>query len=1266
MEHKHVSAPKLLAQIFLARIPPIEQQPAITDVAARLTEDTDASTVAFLVELLHLCRSDSADSLLKSHLEGSIDGNNPKPVVDVCTQYPALRDWVLSQSKERLATFPYSSADDLANVYIGHKGADAVTVDVNSDEASPSSISLYICYLRFLKLLFLGRTAGDVWPVSDDIPTCLLNIAGAQVEALSKAAAEAVYAFLGALHDNQISVVTNTSLAGHVWQRIQILITSGTTRHRSIAYTVWLRWSSLDGHHEPQEELYREDKYWSLLQLGLRDGDSEQRKCCLHILRRSLTKVAGPVNTSYMIISTEYNKKDPGNNVLQAQYDKFCILFETIVFGRYLNQVEECILDLTFLATPESLVHKTWLYTLLGPALAPVGQEGIRKLLGNWVMRADIRASEGAGSLMELLKVYFLPWATQGNLFTIKTRRDSAQALCEHGNRLAGFLERLLQSCARSEESDLRRSIVSTVLSYVHDRGDALMAHAGTYLLEGLASGLKHEQAPCLEWNDVQKLIDIASRTNLPEIVRDFYVVRCWQLCQRGNVVCDLKRTSGIDRLRKRHDDILTKHATAIEGSSGPSHASIIQPVSLLDDFLQELRVTRYASLRGDGLLAACKKLDKMLGAHTNSQVDPVLLYEALDAVWDEAEAQEYPRQIVLQVPGIVLHPTCAALCTTNDGLRSLVSSILVTLQTLAEGRIYAFTPLMTALRKTTLSTPELTCLLPFEEIVVQIANCPPRAKVEFMLESAITCILTGSSFVEECGRHASTSTGEPYKHLTYERYYGRNEAHGYACFVDLLNRLSKCDELVTQRILDRLLYPWVHQKHPVPVVTKWKTTLHLQSMLIVCEQLLPKMSPTKAAYYVESFREVLTVEPLPRYRFLLEWILMRIYIHHGETLPCIETILSTKDHHSNPKYLASVLKIAVVLACHEDAIEGFGLKIMSLVTALSSSSKIVIRHEAQWSFPILWDHALQQNWRQITENPAFVALNDYIRSLEQYAEPPKARELERFVLAKDHNMTTLFQGGYLAIDPAEAPIVTSEDLERLAAEDEADASRFAEACIPLRCTQDSVSSKCTDLPRTSASKSLIATAQVEAPSAPPALQTKGTAYLSQPLHSPSESTSRPTDLIVVGSLVSNPHNLGGLSRISEVFGAQALYVPTLSVLTNRDFTSVAVSSHHNIPIHALPPSGLPAFLTQKKAQGFTVMGVEQTDRSIMLGDAGTVLPRMAVLVMGAEKEGISAEVLGLCDVLIEIRQRGVTRSLNVQTAAGVVVYEYGRQHGGE
>jgi tRNA guanosine-2'-O-methyltransferase len=70
---------------------------------------------------------------------------------------------------------------------------------------------------------------------------------------------------------------------------------------------------------------------------------------------------------------------------------------------------------------------------------------------------------------------------------------------------------------------------------------------------------------------------------------------------------------------------------------------------------------------------------------------------------------------------------------------------------------------------------------------------------------------------------------------------------------------------------------------------------------------------------------------------------------------------------------------------------------------------------------------------------------------------------------------------------------------------------------------------------------------------------------------------------------------------------------------------------------HLLP------WLCQKKAEGFIVIGVEQTSSSQSLLDYQ--FPKQPiVLLLGKEKEGIPVELLQVVDQCIEIPQLGIIR----------------------
>jgi len=50
------------------------------------------------------------------------------------------------------------------------------------------------------------------------------------------------------------------------------------------------------------------------------------------------------------------------------------------------------------------------------------------------------------------------------------------------------------------------------------------------------------------------------------------------------------------------------------------------------------------------------------------------------------------------------------------------------------------------------------------------------------------------------------------------------------------------------------------------------------------------------------------------------------------------------------------------------------------------------------------------------------------------------------------------------------------------------------------------------------------------------------------------------------------------------------------------------------------------------------------------------------LLVLGAEKEGLPVNVLSEVDLVLEIPQLGVLRSLNVHVSASLVMWEFVRQ----
>lgn len=928
-------------------------------------------------------------------------------------------------------------------------------------------------------------------------------------------------------------------------------------------------------------------------------------------------------------------------SAIRAQYERFCTVFETIIFGRYLNQVQECEADLDFLSSSRSAVLPIWLYTLLSSALDQRLQDSNRKFIGTWVMRSNPRTDDLEGYLA-FFRAAFLPWVTGGYMFTSTLRKRDDGLHCEHGEALAAYICQLLQS-----NSDIAGGIVDSILDSIIGRHGNNFAYAVVYLVDGIGKACDAQSSLKLNDQQLEKLARIATWAGLPEIARDCILARAWKLCYEH-----------------------------VQSDAAASHTEVVVSTAhhweKLQDWAQALGPT--ASAHVDGNVASlalepskrdvyeqkaidkCVTLVKDLRDHCPESKDSQQYESAIDDIFGDLDYLEYPKSLCVVLPTVIASETLmkAASAPNAGSLAEVVFGKVMDMVGLAEIRSYMLSPLLSALRDVTLRVPAAAAIVPLEEVVTRLAEHPPSPTPDAQLEDATVPVL--HSMAPELAR------------LSYEFYFSPRESNGFAALLDLVSRIGSVDSDLSQRVLDHLLNRWATQKIPPPTVSGWKTSLQLQIMLLCLEQTLPHMAAVRKASTLNDLHHILAIEPLPTYRYLLEWMIARIYLQSPELKSRIFEELATKDHHSNPKFLASLMKLGVMIAKADGSNEAFAKDLAATFVPLAASSKVVIRHEAQWQIPLLMDHARDKDWTSITEDSAFKALDDFIRSLERFGDPPFERQIDKLDPVKDNNLTHLVEGAWWDLDTVEQRRTSCEDFVRLYATDKADS--IPKACMPVgdaltrRPAPEATSAtSARDQRKILQNIDNISRALGSGPVAVPtaastALQTKGAAYLES-------SRTRFSDLLVVASLVDNPYNLGGLSRVSEIFGAGGMYLTNPNVTSNKDFTGVSVSSHLHFPIQALSAEGIPEFLAKKKhEEGFKVVGIEQTDRSVMLGSKECVLPEKCILVMGSEREGIPALVLSECDVLVEIRQVGVTRSLNVQTACGIVLSDWVRQHG--
>ncbi len=149
----------------------------------------------------------------------------------------------------------------------------------------------------------------------------------------------------------------------------------------------------------------------------------------------------------------------------------------------------------------------------------------------------------------------------------------------------------------------------------------------------------------------------------------------------------------------------------------------------------------------------------------------------------------------------------------------------------------------------------------------------------------------------------------------------------------------------------------------------------------------------------------------------------------------------------------------------------------------------------------------------------------------------------------------------------------------------------------------------------------------------------------------------RPEVLAVVADGVTDPANLGSITRSADQFAADLVLVPRRRAARVTD-TVMRMSAGAAAHVATVTVANVAAALAQLKAFGCWIYGADLKGDPL---DQVRFPPRVA-LVVGAEGGGLHALVRSRCDHLVRIPTAGQVESLNVGVAAGILMYEVRRQ----
>ncbi|AAS51626.2 ADL294Cp [Eremothecium gossypii ATCC 10895] len=391
--------------------------------------------------------------------------------------------------------------------------------------------------------------------------------------------------------------------------------------------------------------------------------------------------------------------------------------------------------------------------------------------------------------------------------------------------------------------------------------------------------------------------------------------------------------------------------------------------------------------------------------------------------------------------------------------------------------------------------------------------------------------------------------------------------------------------------------------------------------------------------------------EPSPLVRIYSEWIVAHSLFcsYYNRDVDKLEgTLIAAAKNQTRPAVVVSAQKILyLTLVALKRICVPFRLLNMfiSVLVPNCASNKPLIRHFSNSLILSLWPE-----FRAILTGDTVCGIMENLFSEAKKTQSKgqyRAGDANIWDLHDDFNLTSIFGGVVMKVTDHCVPYISSAYF-----------TRYLDSTTSIPVGVDESKKWLSKRKRQIQEERSVETKR-DSP-----LQTKSGTWetvLDFDSNTPQDAVKR-SDLIVVASLVDKPPNLGGICRLSDVLGVGLMTVHDLRVKSHPQFKNVAVTADRWMPIEEVAVADIASFMRQKKLEGYTLIGLEQTDKSVRL-DAAFHFPRKSLILLGTEAEGIPGYLLVELDMCLEIKQHGVIRSMNIQTATAVVVHSYAVQH---
>tara|TARA_B100001996_G_scaffold371683_1_gene347278 strand:- start:1262 stop:1798 length:537 start_codon:yes stop_codon:yes gene_type:complete len=135
-------------------------------------------------------------------------------------------------------------------------------------------------------------------------------------------------------------------------------------------------------------------------------------------------------------------------------------------------------------------------------------------------------------------------------------------------------------------------------------------------------------------------------------------------------------------------------------------------------------------------------------------------------------------------------------------------------------------------------------------------------------------------------------------------------------------------------------------------------------------------------------------------------------------------------------------------------------------------------------------------------------------------------------------------------------------------------------------------------------------------------------------------------------------NNIGSVFRNADAFLIKKVFLCGISgVPPNKDINKTALGSTDSVEWEYYKSSY--TLIDKLKKNGINVYAIEQTENAILLNNFIVESNNEYAFILGNEINGVSQDLIDLCDGVIEIPQFGTKHSLNIAVCSGIITWDF-------